>query len=128
MSPVKIRWTQSSVRLRITPSELATVERGEAIEESLQIGGATVWRMRLESGARTKLQSEEAMLVFSLSEEDRAQLSDETAEGVYFQDNGFRYLIEKDFPCAHPRAAEALEPQSETFTPPPGFEERKNES
>jgi hypothetical protein len=47
---------------------------------------------------------------------------------VYFQtaDSApFRYFIEKDFPCVHPRAAEALEPRTETFPPPPDFEARK---
>jgi len=41
------------------------------------------------------------------------------------QDGGYwlliRYFIEKDFPCIHPRAADALEGPSETFAPPPGF-------
>jgi hypothetical protein len=122
---VKIRWTQNSVRLRITPSELSTLERGEAVEESLALGEGS-WRAKLQIGETTKLETKGASLIFSLSATDRAQLSDDSAEGVYFSENGFRYFVEKDFPCAHPRAAEAAEPVSETFLPPPGFEERKN--
>jgi hypothetical protein len=38
---MKIRWTQNSVRFRITPSELAAIERGEAISETLQLPGGS---------------------------------------------------------------------------------------
>ena len=38
---------------------------------------------------------------------------------------GFRYFIEKDFPCAHPRPAEAMEAPSECFAVPVGFAGRK---
>jgi hypothetical protein len=77
----------------------------------------------------TSLRFESGALRLSLSEADRQKLSAPENEGVYFQSEGepsLRYFIEKDFPCAHPRAADALEPATETFAPPAGFEERKN--
>jgi hypothetical protein len=36
-----------------------------------------------------------------------------------------RLLVEKDFPCAHPHAPEAREPETERFPPTPGFVARK---
>jgi hypothetical protein len=45
---------------------------------------------------------------------------------VYLREGELRFYIEKDFPCAHPRAGEAEEAPTPTFTPPPGFEARKN--
>jgi hypothetical protein len=60
------------------------------------------------------------------SREDREKLAVPETEGVYFTTNRpdrglIRYFIEKDFPCIHPRAAEALEGPSETFAPPPAL-------
>ena len=63
-----------------------------------------------------------------LSAKDRARLTSPDCEGVYFQTEGtptLRYFIEKDFPCAHPRAADALEPETETFMAPVDFAARK---
>jgi hypothetical protein len=133
---MKIRWTQNSVRFRITPSELAAIERGEAISETLQLPGgvasdAVAWCATITPMAdETSLHFESGALRLRLSEADRQKLTVPENEGVYFQAQGeptLRYFIEKDFPCAHPRAADALEPATETFTPPAGFEERKQQ-
>jgi hypothetical protein len=127
---MKIRWTKNSVRFRITPSEFAAVERGENVGETLLLPGGASWRAAIEAGkGETSLFFSDGELRFSLSEADRELLAQPQREGVYFQQSGeteLRYFIEKDFPCAHPRAAEALEEPTETFAPPPGFEERKN--
>ena len=133
---MKIRWTQNSVRFRITPSELAAIERGEAVIETLQLpgavaAGAVAWCAAIiPTAEETTLTFESGKLNLSLSKADLQQLAVPENEGVYFQAQGelaFRYLIEKDFPCAHPRAADALEPTTETFVPPSGFEERKQQ-
>lgn len=112
--------------MRITPQELAALERGEAVRETLYFGGVELWRALLEPAPETHLKAEGAKVVFALSAFDLNRLLDPGAEGVYFSTDVFHYFVEKDFPCAHPRAAEALEPASETFAPPPGFEARKN--
>jgi hypothetical protein len=112
---MKVRWTRSSLRLRITPDELAALERGEAVEERMGIPGGFV--MRLEPADVTALDSSEGSVRFALSSADLGRLCAPDVEGVYFQD-GFRYFVEKDFPCAHPRAAEALEPKAGTFERP----------
>jgi hypothetical protein len=44
---------------------------------------------------------------------------------VYFSDSSLRYYIEKDFPCLHPRPAEASESTTETFEAPSDFAQRK---
>ena len=126
---MKVRWTKNSVRFRITPSELAAIERGEPVSETLCIAGDEVWRATIISDTdATSCTFESGELRIYLSQIDRKQLAQADRQGVYFQRDGklaLRYFIEKDFPCAHPRAGEAMEAPSETFAPPPGFEERK---
>ena len=130
---MKIRWTRNSVRFRITPQELAALERGESVMEALCLPDGAGWRAVIAPGAdATSLAFEAGELRLSLSDADCRLLAVPENEGVYFQLDdshvgGLRYFIEKDFPCAHPRTAAALEPQTETFTPPPGFEERKQQ-
>src|SRR5689334_5613183 len=120
---MKIRWTKDSVRFRITPSEFAAIQRGESIREAICLPGLASWRVAVTPVAgETRLGSEAGELRIYLGAADCGRLAEPDREGVYFQFDGevaLRYFIEKDFPCAHPRAADALEPQGETFPPPP---------
>jgi hypothetical protein len=119
---MKIRWTSNSVRFRITPSELACIQRGEVVSETMCIAGAPTWCAAIVStDDATSLWFEAGTLRLALSKTDSERLLEPDREGVYFQTGDaspMRYFIEKDFPCAHPRAAGALEPETETFTPP----------
>jgi len=127
---MKIRWTNDSIRLRITPTELDALLHDEAIAEALHIPGGAIWEAVIRPSPRdaTRLGGDAHCAVIYLSSEDRDRLADATQEGVYFSeaDHGVRYFIEKDFPCVHPRALEAMEPPSETFSPPTDFAERKS--
>ena len=124
---MKVRWNRSSLRLRITPSEMETVIAGASVAESLALPGGSGWRVTLNAGTETVLGATADGVTVSLSAADRDILASPAAEGVYLQSPyGLRYYVEKDFPCAHPRAAEALEPTAQTFEAPPGFEQRKN--
>lgn len=127
---MKIRWTQNSVRFRITPSELMAIEHGQHVKETLSLPDGAGWSAAIVPAAgATSLDFASNQLRISLGESDRHLLSEPEREGVYFGadgENGLRFFIEKDFSCAHPRAADALEPATETFKPPVGFEERKN--
>lgn len=126
---MKVRWNRDSVRLRITPTEFTMITRGEEVSEELCFPGGTVWRVVVCAGVQTALASAESAAHIHLSADDQGRLAAPDAEGVYFQaDGGLRYYIEKDFPCVHARAAESLEPATETFVPPQGFEERKLET
>jgi hypothetical protein len=109
---MKVRWTRSSVRLRISPDELAALEQGDFVEERLGIPGGFV--MRLEPSDVTALDSRAGVVRFTLSSADLSRLSAPETEGVYFQD-ALKYFVEKDFPCAHPRGPETAEPNAETF-------------
>ena len=128
---MKVRWTRGSVRLRITPTELKALERGASVREEFTLPGGGTWGAAIQPGApETGLTLKRGELRFSLSDADRDRLLAPDAEGVYFhredaQGVGVRYFIEKDFPCAHPRAAEAGEPAAETFAAPEGFLDRK---
>ena len=127
---MKVRWTNDSIRLRITPAELDALLRDEAVAEALHLPGGVVWEaiIRPSPSDVTRLDGDVHCAVIYLSSEDRSRLADEASEGVYFPegDHGVRYFIEKDFPCVHPRAIEAMEPTSETFSPPDDFAERKS--
>ncbi len=125
---MKVRWNQNSLRLRITPTELAKLGQSEPITEELAFPGGAVWTVQLAAGEITRLASEGASAQLTLSSENLQTLAAPDTEGVYFQtEKGLRYLVEKDFPCVHPRASEALEPVTETFDAPEGFEQRKGE-
>ncbi|MDQ3815599.1 MAG: hypothetical protein M3347_16915 [Armatimonadota bacterium] len=126
---MKVRWTQTSVRLRITPSELEALQRGASVSEKLAFDIPGRWLAAIcPGGSKTTLTFESGQLHVWLADADCQRLAAPENEGVYFELGGdppFRYYIEKDFPCIHPRAADAQEPSSETFAPLPGFTERK---
>lgn len=133
MGSMKVRWTEESLRLRITPSELAQLEQRLPIEAALTLGPGGGWRAALtvEERAETQLVQDGGILRIVLSDADLVRLLAPEAEGVYFtegQAEGIRYYVEKDFPCVHPRGVEGLEPSTETFIPPDDFEERKADS
>lgn len=93
------------------------------------LSGDMRWQINIEPAAETRLASEGKNAVVFLSSKDRQRLSAPEAEGIYFQTaDGLRYLVEKDFPCVHPRAGEALETPTETFDAPGDFEQRKQET
>lgn len=116
---MKVRWKENSLRLRITPSELSCLERGEAVTETLALPGG--WELCLTPlTATTALASSAGRVVVYLCEADLHHLAEPETEGVYFQQDDFCYFIEKDFPCAHPRPKEAVE-TTEHFSPPRDF-------
>ena len=127
---MKIRWTNTSLRLRITPGELEALRRSEIVKERLSFAGAeNGWSAAILPGvAATSVQLVGGSLLIRLSVDATQQLAAPEQEGVYFEQDGdppLRYYIEKDFPCVHPRAGEAQEPPTETFAPPADFEERR---
>lgn len=119
---MKIRWTENSVRLRIAPEELQALQEGRTVIEEFSFPGGQ-WRLALCPAAATALAGEGGELRFSLSAADCGKLAAPDVEGVYFQQSepALRYCVEKDFPCAHPRANESGETPGATFAPPPGF-------
>ena len=126
---MKVRWTRGGVRLRITPTELEDLQRGAEVVETLSLLGGSWSALIRPAAPGTTLLLEGSTLCLALSDSDLAQLSAPEVEGVYFQtadEPPLRYFIEKDFPCAHPRAAEALEPETENFKPPADFVARKS--
>ena len=126
---MKVRWAHDSLRLRITPSELQSILEGNPVTERFQLSGAPVWIIAIvPTKSATELLWVEGILRLCISREDRLRLASLETEGVYFERAGdplVHYFIEKDFPCIHPRASDAMEKPSKTFTPPPGFEARK---
>lgn len=134
---MKIRWTENSLRFRITPTELKTLQTREGdVSATLNIPGGA-WLAFIvpdlahenDSDSETRLiaNGNKISLVLALSDIDRLTAPD--TEGVYFhmdtEKGRFRYFVEKDFPCIHPRTGDGQEPITEAFTPPEGFTERK---
>ncbi len=126
---MKVRWTENSLRLRITPSELTQILGGQAVVVALAMPGGVRWQVNIQPATETSLFSEQSSAILSLAPGDRQRLAEPEAEGIYFHtEDGLRYFVEKDFPCVHPHAAESLEPVTETFDAPNEFERRKMET
>jgi hypothetical protein len=127
---MKIRWTNESLRLRITPSELAALVVGEPVRSTLAITGGAAWSVLVLPNQRSsELRTSDAAVEVRLTADDTWRLTDGEVEGIYFTtgggDRAVRYFVEKDFPCAHPHAAEAREPETERFAPTEGYLKRK---
>lgn len=125
---MKVRWTDRSLRFRITPTELALLQEGEPVRAHLVLPGGAWQATATPCSPRTALHMEGAALHMTLTRTDIEALSVPSAEGIYFATDDappVRFLVEKDFPCIHPHAGKAGEALTETFAAPPGFEERK---
>src|SRR5947209_4517135 len=88
---MKVRWTTGSLRLRISPSELERLQRGETITVALSLpGGGIGWEVALcpAAAAETRLchGDRPGAITFFLSAADIACLSEPTREGIYFAD------------------------------------------
>lgn len=108
---MKIRFTTSTLRVRITPNELERIANREALELGFGIAGG--WKFRLEAGGQTKLESRDGVVILKLSNADAIFLAEQTREGIYFESDSIRFFVEKDFPCEHPRTN--LEESTPTF-------------
>ena len=114
---MKIRWSHDAIRLRITPTDLEQIAARKAVVETLAIDQATAWKLSILPGAgETRLSAAQSGVEIHLSDSDCAKLANEDEIGVYFKHGDLRYYIEKDFPCEHPCRAEAMEPETETFS------------
>ena len=123
---MKVRWTGESLRLRITPGELAALERGEPVSEGLAFPGGGAWSVRLDPTATAAGVAWVGGAVrVALAPADVRRLAAPDAEGVYPHTPDMRLLVEKDFPCAHPHTPDAREPETERFVPSEAFLERK---
>lgn len=135
---MKVRWTKNSLRLRITPGELAALEQSNSVREEIRFPGSDTpgWSVTLQYGAgQTSLQMQGCSALLYLGDSDCTLLRAPDSEGVYFEadvnaaETGrhetFRYYIEKDFPCIHPRAGDAMEVPTETFPNPAHFVDRE---
>jgi hypothetical protein len=109
---MKVRWTNTSLRLRITPAELELLRGRQPVIAAMSVGP---WEVLLEAGPEeSQLLTRGAQVRVRLSSTDLAALLEPTAEGVYMVQGDFKYYVEKDFPCEHPRPNElALAPALE---------------
>lgn len=122
---MKVRWTSTSVRFRITPSELESISAGTAVVAELAVPGGR-WRATLDpSDDNAKFTFTGGDLVVRLTSAEIEQLNEPDREGVYLDDDGIQLIVEKDFPCAHPRDGQDPDQPGETFTAPADFEARK---
>lgn len=126
---MKVRWTDNSIRLRITPRELDALAAGELIDALLRLPGGE-WSVEvIPTAQQASLAMTGSLLTISLAPQDVRRLCAPDAEGIYFRTEDeppLRYLVEKDFPCVHPHSGEAGETPTETFSAPEGFEQRKS--
>ncbi|MEO7718345.1 MAG: hypothetical protein ABIY70_19260 [Capsulimonas sp.] len=124
---MKVRWTEGSIRFRITPSELETMRLGRPIGVALRVLDQSWTATIIPGSLTTSISLRGGDFTVSLSASDLHRLMAPDAEGVYFSagtEPRLRYFIEKDFPCIHPRPEEALELDAETFAAPAGFADK----
>lgn len=115
-----------SLRLRITPGELADLANGRPVAVRLTFPDGGEWLVRLATnGERLEVASTAGGVAVRMSQGDLERLLAPDSEGIYSHNQGFRLMVEKDFPCAHPHAEEAMEPETERFDPTPAFLDRK---
>lgn len=113
---MKVRWTETSLRLRITPSELELLREHQVVMVVMQIGA---WELFLEAGPwESQLLTRGSQVHVHLSSADLAALLEPTCEGVYLTRGDFKYYVEKDFPCEHPRPAKIALEVAQTFPRP----------
>jgi len=120
---MKVRWMHGSLRVRVSPTECAQLLAGIPIVETSGFPGD--WLVTVCAGSNNALHAEKPgaiTLVFDTN--DLQTLSDPSAEGIYPTIDGIKIILEKDFPCVHPRPSQAAE-NTKTFPAPPGFAERK---
>ena|SRR3569833_2962718 len=127
---MKVRWTNGSIRFRITPTELRDLQLGRAVSTVLAILNHS-WTATLAPGAdRTAIELSGGDLVLSMTVAEVGRLAEPEREGVYYAyaSPPLKYFVEKDFPCIHPKPEEAKDISVETFAAPAGFAERHNRS
>ncbi len=120
---MKVRWMHGSLRLRISPTECTQLRDGTSIVETADFPGG--WTVEVRSGTASQLFSKKPGVVTVVFEKNTLQtLAEPLVEGIYPTIDGTKVILEKDFPCVHPRPSEVTE-TTETFPAPPGFAERK---
>ena len=126
---MKVRWTEESLRLRITPDELQQLLQGRRVGTRLAFPGGGCWRVEVDPACtRLGVAWREGAVAVQMAPGDVARLAEPDREGVYGAADGRgepRVLIEKDFPCAHPHSDEACEPETPRFAPTATFLERR---
>jgi len=112
-----------SLRLRVSPTECAHLLAGNPVVETSGFAGG--WSVLVRSGTANRLFSDTPGTVTVEFDDTFLQtLAEPLAEGIYPTIDGIKVILEKDFPCVHPRPSEVTE-TTETFPAPPGFAERK---
>lgn len=127
---MKVRWTSHSIRFRITPTELALLQDGQAIGTEIALPGGAWQASAVPNAPATALTMDSSTVRMALTKADIDALSVPDTEGIYFATStapSVRFLVEKDFPCIHPHGSKLAEAPTETFAAPPDFEERKAE-
>lgn len=111
---MKMRVRGNSIRLRLTQSDVAELIQKGFVEEAVEFGGASrlIYALRSASGAETICaEFEDNRLAVIVPEKEARewanseQISLEGKQNIG-GDKVLRLLIEKDFACLAPRAAE----------------------
>ena len=112
---MKLRLRGSSIRLRLTRSEVERLQRGERVEESLAVGGARlIYAVETVEGddppaARLALPHGRAELTVLLSHRQVEGWAAGDEVGIYSEEAGgpderLTLAVEKDFRCLTPRS------------------------
>ena len=108
---MKLRIRGTTVRLRLTQSEVARFAEAGAVEETVPFPSASLSYQFRRSNAFAA-DFKEGILTVTVPAEAAAAWTETEQVGIEFSTNGLNLLIEKDFQCAHgPADLDAFEPE-----------------
>ena len=117
---MKLRIRANTIRLRLSQSEIKSLETGNSVEASLFFEPKFKYKIEVQTIDKIACNYEDNSLVISLpSQEVRAWVGSEQVgiRGIQILENGdeIKILVEKDFRCLVPRGEEE---DLDTFTHP----------
>lgn len=98
---MKLRLTSNQLRLRLNRSEVAALGKGGALEERVELEGATVgWTAAAIPGiAGITARFEDGVVAVRIPAELASPWASNQEEGLYARQSGLEIAIEKDYEC-----------------------------
>lgn len=111
---MKVRLHDDSLRLRLSPAEVAALGRGEAVTSTTPLGpgAALAVAVAVDDVRQTTAAGSGAGVTVTLPRSDAVGWAEDDREGLYAeQDAGggrtLRIAVEKDYACGHRAPADA---------------------
>ena len=102
---MKLRLRGDSLRLRLSQSDVACIERGEAVIETTNFAQSTLrYSLHPSDGVACEAYFVDGAIQVRVPSGEALRWAQGTAVGIEVQVGSLAVLIEKDFACLEPRA------------------------